>query len=548
MPIHLLLVEDNPADALFLRTALNARYPGEYETMVAASLAEANSLLARQTFQAVLLDLSLPDSQGLETIGRLTDAAHNLPVVVLTGVVDDKVVPEAVRRGAQDYLVKGKCDGEMIGRAIGYAMHRKRIEEELRQARDELETRVQQRTEELARSNAECLLAKEAAEAASRAKSTFLANMSHEMRTPLNGVIGITDLVLKGQLPAKERELLLMVKDSGEMLLRLIDDILDLSRIEAGKLTLAREPFDLEEKIRVTMKPFAVRAHQHGLQLHWHAHPDVPREVMGDYPRLRQIIVNLIGNAIKFTEHGEVSLEVTVDARSNHDVLLHFIVRDTGIGIAAEKQAKIFEMFEQADNSLARRHGGSGLGLSIASRLVELMDGRIWVESQIGHGSSFHFTARLEVAPPREDPMRAAAGPLQSNQRQSKLNVLLAEDSLVNQRLVAALLEEEGHRVTVVDNGAKLLMVLDSNQFDLVLMDIQMPEMDGLEATTRIRAKERETGKHIPIIALTAHAFDANHEQCLDAGMERCLTKPIQADELFDAIDAVVRNGSPRDT
>ena len=280
---------------------------------------------------------------------------------------------------------------------------RKQAEMELRAARDELELRVRERTADLTRANVELERAKQAAEAASRAKSTFLANMSHEIRTPLNGVIGMTELVLKSQLSAQQREFLMTVKDSGEALLSVINDILDFSKIEAGKLALDNTTFDLRESVGDTMKSFALRAHQRGLELTCFIHPDVPHMVIGDYNRLRQVVVNLVGNAVKFTDKGEVSLEVARESRSQSHVVLHFTVSDTGIGVPEEKRATIFEMFEQADSSTTRRHGGTGLGLAIVGRLVGLMEGRIWLESEVGRGSRFHFAIRLSLG--EEEPL-----------------------------------------------------------------------------------------------------------------------------------------------
>jgi PAS domain S-box-containing protein len=617
-----------------------------------------------------------------EAVGKSCDILQGDPCTKGCGLFDPKRT-EPIRRKQCAIHTKG-------GRCLTIIKNADLIRDESGRITGGIESFVD--VTALAEAREEAEKAREEAMGANRAKSEFLANMSHEIRTPMNGIIGMTELAMDTDLTPEQREYLEMVKSSANSLLTLLNDILDLSKIEARQLGLENIDFGLRTTIGLAIEPQAIRAHQKGLELITDIHPNVPETLVGDPTRLRQVVINLVGNAVKFTESGEVVIRVRMIAETDDKVELHFSVADTGIGIPADKQAMVFEAFAQADSSTTRKYGGSGLGLAITRQLVQMMGGRIWVKSEAGKGSTFHFTAQFgiqsrpaKVEPPRKpvelagmrvlvvddnqtnrrilkemltrwgmEVKTVASGPEaiaevdEANKRgrsfdlvlldaqmpgmdgftvaenlrkiqsttpptvmmltsmgqrgdaehcrevgiavylvkpikqsemfdaivttlgrgmieaelrsvitrhtlqeaRRRLRVLVAEDNAVNRKLVLTMLQKRGHEAIAVEDGRQAVDLSAQETFDLILMDVQMPQMDGYKATKLIREREKQTGRHIPIIAMTAHAMKGDREKCLEAGMDDYVPKPVQAARLYEVIERVasVESGSPAES
>lgn len=517
--IHVLLVEDEPGDAGLAQIALRGFRNARFDMVWVQTLAQAIRRIGTQCYDIVLLDLTLPDSTGIDTVARIRTVAGITPIIVLTGQSDTEFGLSTLKSGAADYLVKGDFGYDGLARTILYTLHRARLEQELAEYRFHLEELVEQRTAELA-------LAKEAAEAANRAKTAFLANMSHELRTPLNAILGFAQLMERDvALDERHRSELQTINRSGRHLLSLINDVLEIARIETGRTTLQNIPFDLQDVLRSVEEMSRLRAQAKGLDFSVEQFGKLPFCVLGDAQHLRQVLINLLSNAVKYTHQGCISLRLT--AIDDH---IRFEVTDTGLGIDPSEQQRIFQAFYQTEAGAALGEG-AGLGLTISREFVRLMGGELAVQSRPGQGSVFSFTLPL----PETDAVdivpnsRARVSGLKTEQ--APLRILVAEDKVDSRDLIVRMLGSVGFEVRGVDNGAQAVASFKEWQPHFIWMDIRMPVMDGCAATRQIRALPG--GETVKIVALTASVFKENLDDILDAGCDDVLSKPFEEEHLF---------------
>lgn len=547
--IRILMIDDDKDDFMIVRDIIQDVVHHKYTIDWRPSYEEGLKSIAEKNHDVYLIDYRLGAKTGLDLVKRAIEIGCEAPLIILTGENNFEIDNQAMNAGAADYIVKAAISGQMLESSIRYAIANTNHKKEMQELNAALEKRVKSRTisleetlSQLKKSQIELIEAKNKAEIAantaelcSRSKTDFLSCMSHEIRTPLNAIIGFTDVVFDTNLTKKQKEYLNAIKTSGNLLMVLINDILDLAKVEAGKMTFEYAPFNLSNSISEILQLFDTKIKEAKLQLTFKFDPNIPEFLIGDSVRLNQIILNLVSNAIKFTKKGSINIAIQMLNEDNGNVTLEFSVTDTGIGIPKKNLSTIFDKFQQATNKTSNVYGGTGLGLTIAKQLVELQGGTISVKSKVDKGSTFSFIlsykkikSKFETENKEFVPKDLFGSPLIKN-----VKILVAEDESLNQLLISTILEKFGFETDIAGNGKIVLEKLRKNKYDIILMDLQMPEMNGFETTYHIRKSKNPA---IPIIALTANVTTTDVEKCRAAGMNDYVSKPINNKLLYNTI------------